>query len=57
MSDRNARNGKDRMHVLVDDLSCYGLLTAEETEVVIQEVEGYSVFPNPARFTQNHFLL
>ena len=56
MSDRNMENGEDTVHILADGLSRYELLTAEETEGVIQEVEGHSVLPNLGRFAPNHFL-
>ena len=56
MSDRNAGNGEDMMNILADDLCHYEFLTAEETEAVIQEVEGHSVLPNLGRFAPNRFL-
>ena len=33
------------MRSLADDLSRFGLLTPEETESVLEEVEGHSMFP------------
>ena len=50
MSDRNAKNDEDRMHVLSDDLSRFELLNAEETEAVKQEVDSESRTFHPSHF-------
>ena len=47
MSDKNARNGEDMLKVIGDDIECYELLSAKETENVLREVEGrHSKLPN-----------
>ena len=45
LSDRTARNGDDMMRILADYLSRYELLTQDQTESVLEEVKGNSMFP------------
>ena len=45
----------DMMHVLMDGLSRYELLTPEETKAVIQKVGGYSIFSKSGTFGPKPF--
>ena len=40
MSDESARNGKDLLEALADDIERYELRSARETENVLREDEG-----------------